>query len=198
MSLFWVVSQQLASPAGPPLNYLVGSWEDLERGIYGERIAMEFGPCIALGLLLLPAAAEAQTAADRAFAQCGAIADAKTRLACYDASRDQSKATHWPEFNAAPAQALPSPAPQAAARPLSSPTDEKLVAAVARYSLSPRGHFTVVLENGEVWRQLDSDDGVAQFRQRGRNVVQISKGFWGSYDLRLNAANIVYKVARIR
>ena len=65
-------------------------------------------------------------------------------------------------------------------------------------NLSPRGRFTVVLENGEIWRQMDSDDGAAQFRQRGKNVVQISKGFWGSYDLRLNGANIVFKVTRIQ
>lgn len=142
-------------------------------------------------------AANAQTAADHAFVQCGTIADAKARLACYDAARDQSKATHWPEFNA-PVQPSPTPAPQVAARPSSPPSDGKLVAAVARYSLSPRGRFTVVLDNGQVWQQMDSDDGVAQFRQRGRNVVQISKGFWGSYDLRLNAANLVFKVTRVK
>ena len=81
---------------------------------------------------------------------------------------------------------------------LPAPPDGKLVAAVARYNLSPRGRFTLVLENGEIWQQMDSDDGAAQFKQRGRNVVQISKGFWGSYDLRLNGANIVFKVTRIK
>lgn len=136
----------------------------------------------------------AQTAADRALVQCGTIAEPNARLACYDAARDQSKARHWPEFNGAPAQ----PAPQTAVRPPPSPAGGKLVAAVARYDLSPGGRFTVVLDNGEVWRQFDSDDGMAQFKQHGRNVVQISKGFWGSYDLRLNAANIVFKVTRIR
>jgi hypothetical protein len=151
-------------------------------------------------LLFAPAVARAQTAADRAFAQCGAIADATTRLACYDTARDQSRATHWPEFNSTPVglPPLPGPAPQAAPPRPAPSIDGKLVAAVARYSLSPRGRFTVVLDNGEVWQQLESDDGVAQFRQRGRNVVQISKGFWGSYDLKLNAANIVFKVTRIR
>lgn len=149
--------------------------------------------------LIAPAAAHAQTAADNAFARCGAIADANARLACYDAARDQSKATHWPEFGTAPTQPMaPQPPPQAASRPLPAPTDGKLIAAVARYNLSARGHFTVVLDNGEIWQQMDSDDGVAQFRQRGRNVVQISKGFWGSYDLRLNAANTVFKVTRIK
>ena len=159
---------------------------------------MKKAPWIALLALMLPAMAQAQTAADRAFAQCGAIADANARLACYDAARDQSKATHWPEFGAPQAQPIPQATPQAAARPLPAPMDGKLVAAVARYNLSPRGQFTVVLDNGEIWQQLSSDDGVAQFRQHGRNVVQISKGFWGSYDLRLNAANIVFKVARIK
>jgi hypothetical protein len=152
----------------------------------------------ALCLSLAPVAVDAQTQADHAFAQCGTIADASARLACYDAARDQSKATHWPEFGAAPAAPAFAPQPRAAARPLPTPADGKLVAAVARYNLSPRGRFTVVLENGEIWRQMDSDDGAAQFRQRGRNVVQISKGFWGSYDLRLNGANIVFKVTRIQ
>lgn len=153
----------------------------------------------ALYLLLVPAFADAQTAADRALLQCGAIADANARLACYDAARDQSKAGHWPEFNAAPAQqAAPAPAHQGAMRALPPLTNGKLVASVVRYDLSARGRFTVVLDNGEIWRQLDSDDGVAQFNQRRKNVVQISKGFWGSYDLRLNAANIVFKVARIK
>lgn len=157
-------------------------------------------PWTALCLLLVPAPAGAQTAADHAFAQCGTIADSHARLACYDTARDQSKAMHWPEFSAPPSTTAQSTAPQAAptARALPAPADGKLAASVARYSLSPRGRFTLVLENGEIWRQLDSDDGAAQFRQRGRNVVQISRGFWGSYDLRLNGANIVFKVARIK
>ncbi|HEX4104690.1 MAG TPA: hypothetical protein VHX92_00510 [Rhizomicrobium sp.] len=156
---------------------------------------------IALCLLMAPAVAAAQTSADRAFAQCGTVADANARLACYDAARDQSKATHWPEFgtpSATAQSAAPQAAPPPVARALPAPAERKLVAAVARYNLSPRGRFTLVLDSGEIWRQSDSDDGVAQFKQRGRNMVQISKGFWGSYDLRLNGANIVFKVTRIK
>jgi hypothetical protein len=153
---------------------------------------------LASGIVAGSYAQTGATAADRALAQCGAIAEPNARLSCYDAARDQSKATHWPEFNGAPARPAPLTAPQAAVRPPPSPTGGKFVAAVARYDLSSRGRFTVVLDNGEVWQQLDSDDGMAQFKQHGRNVVQISKGFWGSYDLRLNTANIVFKVTRIR
>ena len=156
-----------------------------------------------LSLLFLAGAAHAQTPADRAFSQCGAIADAGQRLACYDAARDQSKATHWPEFG--PAQSAPpsaaarapAPPPPVAAR-APTPAPGKLVSHVAQYSFSPHGQFTVVLDNGEIWRQLDSDDGVAQFRHAGGNIVQISRGFWGSYDLKLNATNVVFKVTRIK
>jgi len=152
--------------------------------------------CIALCLLVLPVSAGAQTEADRAFAQCGTIADARARLTCYDAVRDQSRATHWPEFNAAPAQ----PAPSTVARTPASPPPPrgKLISRVAQYSFSPHGQFTVVLDNGEIWRQLDSDDGVARFKHSGGNMVQISKGFWGSYDLKLNTANNVFKVTRLK
>lgn len=156
----------------------------------------------ALGLLVLPVAAEGQTQADRAFAQCGAITDSQARLACYDSARDQAKGTHWPEFNSPPANAVrAAPPPPPAARRASSapsPADSKLVARVAQYSFSPHGQFTIVLGNGEIWRQLDSDDGIARFKHSGGNVVQISRGFWGSYDLKLNAENIVFKVTRLK
>jgi hypothetical protein len=146
--------------------------------------------------LVLAAPAWAQTEADRAFAQCGAIADSHARLACYDAARDQSKATHWPEFSTAPAHAAPPPVvARVPARPMA---DGKLTSRVTQYSFSQHGQFTIVLDNGEVWRQLDSDDGIARFKHSGANVVQISKGFWGSYDMKLNTANDVFKVARVK
>ncbi len=157
--------------------------------------------CVAICLLiwsLMPVVAQAQTAADSAFAQCGAIANSNARLACYDTARDQSKSMHWPELSAPPAPTMAPPAMAVHAPLPPAPRPGKLVAAVRQYSLSPHGRFTVVLDNGEIWRQLDSDDGAAQFRRNGRNIVEISRGFWGSYDLRLNAANLVYKVSRIK
>jgi len=147
-------------------------------------------------LLVLVAPAWAQTPADRAFAQCGTIADSRARLACYDAAREQSKATHWPEFSTAPTQVAPPPV--AARAPAHPSGNGKLVSNVTQYSFTPHGQFTVVLDNGEIWRQLDSDDGIARFKHSGGNIVQISKGFWGSYDLKLNTANNVFKVTRIR
>ena len=151
-------------------------------------------------------------AADRAFAQCGSIADSTARLACYDSARStrppQAAAppagdngpAHYPEFSS-PAQsaAKPLPAPGFTSNPLgSSARGGKLTAAIASYSLSPSGRFTIVLDNGEVWRQVDADDGVAQFKSKGRNMVVISKGFLWSYDLRLNAMSAIFKVTRVK
>jgi hypothetical protein len=156
---------------------------------------------IAICAVFLPGFAVAQTDADRAFAQCGTISDANARLACYDDARNQSKSAHWPEFGASPGHASPAQPPmQQAARPLPSPAPDhgKLTAAISHFSLAPNGRFIVVLDNGQIWRQLDSDDGAAQFKQHGGNVAQISKGFWGSYDLKLNNSNIVYKVTRTK
>lgn len=157
----------------------------------------------ALCVAVLPVAAGAQTEADSAFARCGTISDSQARLACYDGARDQAKGLHWPEFSNPPANVGPARpqalAPRTAAqRPVIPPSGERRVARVAQYSFSPHGQFTIVLDNGEVWRQLDSDDGAARFRHAGENIVQISRGFWGSYDLKLNAANIVFKVTRVR
>lgn len=150
--------------------------------------------------LLLPLPALAQPVADRVFAQCGPITDANARLACYDAARDQNKATHWSEFSSTPLSPTTGRAPRATIRKpvVPSPGDSRMVARVTRYDVSPHGQFTVVLDNGEVWRQLASDDGAAHFRQPSGDLVQISKGFWKSYDLRLNGANTVFKVTRIR
>ena len=140
-------------------------------------------------------------------AQCSGIADPAARLACYDAAQppratgtvptNKSPAARYPEFNAAPRAQMPAPPPNAASGG-SAIARGKLVAAVASYSLSPSGRFTIVLDNGQIWKQVDSDDGVAQFRQQGRNMVAISKGFLWSYDLKLNAMSAVFKVTRVK
>ena len=133
--------------------------------------------------------------ADRAFAQCGAFSDAAQRLACYDNARTNQPApaptSRYPEFGAAPP-----PRPQAAiAPPL--PRNGKLTAGVVRYSVSSDGRFTIELDNGQVWKQNDADDETAQFK-KGVNRVTISKGFWHSYDLRLNSMSAIFKVDRVK
>jgi hypothetical protein len=157
--------------------------------------------------LIIAAPAWAQS--NSGSAQCSGITDPAARLACYDAAQPPRAtgpvpanrapgATRYPEFSN-PAQ-TPEPPPRAALREDSpdTPVRGKLVVGVASFSLSPSGRFTIVLDNGQVWRQVDSDDGIAQFRKQGRNMVAISKGFLWSYDLKLNASSAVFKVTRVK
>ena len=150
---------------------------------------------------VLAAPAWAQSGAT---AQCSSIADPTARLACYDAAQPPRSTappnrgtSRYPEFNSSPQVQAPVPAPGTASGSKTA-IRGRLVAAVVNYNLSPSGRFTIVLDNGQIWKQVDSDDGVAQFRKEGRNVVAITKGFLWSYDLKLNAMSAVFKVTRIK
>jgi hypothetical protein len=155
-------------------------------------------------LLALPnLKAQAQTDADRAFEQCGTITNAASRLACYDSARSVQQSApanstqHWSEFSTPSAGAVQpiSPPPRAAmAMPAQ---NHNIVANVAHYTMSSDRKFTVLLDNGQTWKQLNSDDADAQFKEHGANRVVISRGFWKSYDLKLNSMNAVFKVVRV-
>src|ERR1700761_1846011 len=166
--------------------------------------------CVSGAVLAMatPAWSQVNPATANAFAQCGGIADPASRLACYDAAQPPrvpaaapaskpSGPARYPEFNASPQTQMSAPPPNTAFGS-SAIARGKLVAAVTSYSLSPSGRFTIVLDNGQIWKQVDSDDGVAQFRKEGRNMVAISKGFLWSYDLKLNAMSAVFKVTRVK
>ena len=66
-------------------------------------------------------------------------------------------------------------------------------------SFSKSGYFTIGLDNGQWWRQIDGDTNYARFRMpANRNIVTIERGFFGSYNLHIRGLNQGYKVDRIR
>jgi len=76
---------------------------------------------------------------------------------------------------------------------------ESISSEVESYKINKLGRFVVELDNAQVWRQLDSDGRLAQFRRYpGVNRVTISRGFLDSYNLRLNDAKATYKVVRVK
>lgn len=76
---------------------------------------------------------------------------------------------------------------------------ESISAGVSDFALTPRGKFIVVLENAQVWRQLDSDTSIAHFRKEPKeNKVVISRGILGSYNLKLNEQTGIFKVKRLK
>ncbi len=75
---------------------------------------------------------------------------------------------------------------------------EEISAHVASVSFNPYGRFTVTLDNGQVWRQIQADTGVARFRRKGGDSVTISRGMLGSYNLTLAGTVQLFKVTRVQ
>lgn len=75
---------------------------------------------------------------------------------------------------------------------------DSITATVTDYSFNPYGKFLVILDNGQIWQQLESDSGEAKFLKNGKNTVTISRGFIGSYNLVINDSAALFKVRRLK
>lgn len=134
---------------------------------------------------------------------CRARTDATARLACFDAVMSRLDAAHAPATTASAPPARQAAPPDFGGENLARDEDtprpqESLSAGVAKVSFNAIRHFTVVLDNGQVWRQADSDTAVARFSDDKPNVVKISKGFMDSYSLAIEGSWGTYKVKRIK
>jgi hypothetical protein len=92
---------------------------------------------------------------------------------------------------------LPSPQAAPGAPVAPEPLDE-ITVEVADVAFNFRDHFIVTLVNGQIWKQLDGDTGIAHFNKRGKNRVTISRGLIGSYNLIIEGRNARFKVKRLR
>jgi hypothetical protein len=76
---------------------------------------------------------------------------------------------------------------------------ESISSQVTEVSFTPFGQFIVFLKNGQVWRQLQGDADRARFKSNpADNTVTISHGAFGSYNLKVNGSDRVFKVTRIK
>jgi hypothetical protein len=99
-----------------------------------------------------------------------------------------------PPANPAVAANVPPPPP-----PPPEPQElDSIAAGVSDYAFNPFGRFTVFLDNGQIWQQVEGDTDKAHFDQHGPNKVTISRGIFGSYGLRINEAGIAFKVKRLK
>ena len=105
-----------------------------------------------------------------------------------------------PEQFGGEALSAPPPPPGTPATPQNTPPPalDSITAAVTDYAFDPYDKFIVFLDNGQVWKQLESDTGVkARFVKGGTNTVVISRGFIGSYNITINDGPS-YKVRRVK
>jgi alkanesulfonate monooxygenase SsuD/methylene tetrahydromethanopterin reductase-like flavin-dependent oxidoreductase (luciferase family) len=76
-------------------------------------------------------------------------------------------------------------------------TPERVVAEISDFQKDAAGRFTISLTNGQVWQQVAGDTTAAQYRPGRTHGVTISRGSLGSYDLRFDDRNAIFKVRRV-
>jgi len=172
----------------------------------------------ALAAASMAAPARADPARDvlSEIAKCAEVADAAERLKCFDAGAVRAKSL----------LAAPLPAPEAAAKkswldwfgfsrpdkpattkeefgkpaqPVESGELREITATVIEFAKTGRGKAVFVLDNGQVWRQLDADGTEVPYPPSGKPMkVTIETGFLGSYNLLLEGRNGLIKVTRLK
>jgi hypothetical protein len=76
---------------------------------------------------------------------------------------------------------------------------DHITARMASYSFAKTNFFTVILDNGQVWEQIDGDTSYARWKKAAASyVVRISHGFLGSYNLQVQGNPGLYKVRRVK
>ena len=131
-----------------------------------------------------------------AASRCGSVAAERPWLDCYYAAANPARSLLGlaPVAVLAPATALPS----ARAGGMLDQQPIKGSGRMASYKFDSNGFFTVVLDNGEVWRQIDGDTTMAHwFRKPGFYVVTVTAGALGSSNLRVQGEGRSYKVRRV-
>ncbi|MBS0472221.1 MAG: hypothetical protein JSR60_14205 [Proteobacteria bacterium] len=101
------------------------------------------------------------------------------------------------QFGSENLKAPPPPAGSAEAANVPPPALDSITVGVTEYSFTPFGKFIVILENGQIWQQLQSDGGEARFKRSGKNTVTITRALFGSYSLSLNGDK-TFKVQRLK
>jgi len=167
----------------------------------------------------LPISAHADARADvmAGIAQCASIADNRAWLDCvYGAAQPMRAllglppAPQWHGASAAGSAAALTPGPrgkseQAAVQPSQTfglrtpaPVTRGEHARMASYRFDGEHHFTVVLDDGQVWSQLSGDTSDAHWSKRASSyTVNITPGFFDSYNLKVVGEPGSFKVARV-
>jgi hypothetical protein len=180
-----------------------------------ERLSLRFLLAVPLGLLAATAYADANRDALVEIVKCADIADPAERLKCFDVAVPQAKRALTPPAPAAKESksllewfgfARPT-APVTKAEDFGKPPPEpspgeeitEIKAAVVEFARNVRGKCVFILDNGQVWRQLDADGTNVRDPEEGRKmVVTIETGALGSYNLSIEGRTGLIKVMRLK
>jgi len=143
---------------------------------------------------IIAAPALAQGTLQGRLAGCAAIADGMQRLACFDALAVEAGQAG---FGAASPKSSPLTAPVETAQATKAVTVEpdRASFAVSSFKEGADGKLRFTMENGQVWRQIDT----TQLRNTGQGpwTAEIKKAAMGSFMLTLNGGRPV-RVERVK
>ncbi|MBP6014727.1 MAG: hypothetical protein KBA31_21065 [Alphaproteobacteria bacterium] len=171
-----------------------------------------------LTTLVLGSASPPAQAADADFLACEEIAKEQDRLGCFDAAVAKVKKQVLAGEAPAPAPMRPEADPQFFGVPTSQTSSDPLNAAVLKddssgvdrdndgtvesisvdvveWTYDTNDYLTVVLKNGQVWRQVDGRR--IYLREKDANRARISRGTFGSFVMNLNDSNRSLTVHRL-
>ena len=75
---------------------------------------------------------------------------------------------------------------------------DHITAHLVSYRFSSQNYFTVVLDNGQTWRQINGDNAFAELKLPAQQyAVTIKHGFFGSYNLTIAGQPGLFRVRRI-
>jgi hypothetical protein len=149
-----------------------------------------------------PADLQQRDAAMAEAARCADLAEDRAWLSCFYAATNPVRAVLAlpPLQGAVPVMARKEsvPAPQRSKGFLASVFGGTVIEArgrMVRYSFNAHNNFTVTLDNGQTWRQLDGDLAIADWHKpAGTYLVTITNGALGSHNLTVKNAPGMFKV----
>lgn len=75
---------------------------------------------------------------------------------------------------------------------------KSMTAGVVDVGKNVRGKIIVVLDNGQVWRQIDADQSTPYIRHKYEGTAEIKRGFMGSYVIKLSGTRESFKARRVK
>ncbi|MFN7572289.1 MAG: hypothetical protein ACK5TK_12680 [Betaproteobacteria bacterium] len=169
---------------------------------------------IAAVVLCAPALAQTDPRRDvlEEIVRCADTLDVSARLSCFESAAERARSAL---SAAAPNEAAPLPnlrdgfglaqpaapvtRPEQFGKP-PAPTEQlrSISATVVEFARTPRGKALFILDNGQVWRQLDADS-TDLYYPPGRSLkATIERGALGSYNLSVEGRNASLKVIRLK
>jgi hypothetical protein len=156
---------------------------------------------------------DAMTQVATEVAKCVDVADPGERLKCFDKAASLAKSAlasaptvaaekkswlDWFGFSKSPAPPKTAEEYGKGAPPPAPGEVTQITSTVLEFAKTSRGEAVFILENGQIWRQLQGDNTVFREPLPSPMKVTIENGFLGSYNLTVDGRNAMMKVMRLK